>query len=980
MNKSLILISTLLISLFTSLNLPATDYPVYSLRVKLDPGSGKIAGQAKIKVRAGQKADFHYGNLKIRELKINGKSYRPGSGDISALKGERSVEIRYTGVFKNPHGKEKGMVLLSDWYPRPGVDSVYKLTVDLPAGYEAVSEYDTKSVRTGKNSKTIKFNFPNPVDAITLIAGKYKVTEKKYRGIAIRTYFFKDDGKLVSRYIEHTKKYLDIYIKMLGNYPFKSFNIVENPSQTGYSFPTYTLLGSRVIRLPFIVKTSLGHEILHQWFGNYVYIDYEKGNWAEGLTTYLADHWYKERNGEGSNYRKKILIDYDNYKKGESEKGLRWFKSGADRQLRALGYGKGAMVFHMLRKELGDENFFRGLKEFIAGNRLKRTGWDEIKKSYGALMKRNSFFGQWVDQKGRINMKLKDVSARFRKGKYQLNIRVEQKGDVYRFGLPVSVETEGGREKFVIDVEKKVLDYKRSFKERPLSITLDPEYDLMRGLTASEKPAVVSSLMGQGERLLVVPHDKDERKKYGYAIEFFKRQGVRVRSEKETGNSHLKKHSVILLSAKNSIYRRLFAHKKLPVAGLLVRVEKNPLNEDNSVMLVHAKNETELVMALRKIRYYGGYSLLLFKKGKNIKKTVSGSQRGIVRKLAADMGALETGKTLGIDDVVEKIKSKSVIYVGEVHTSYSHHLAQFEIIRRLYKIRGKIIIGMEMFQKPFQKYLDKYIKGEIGENEFLKRTEYFTRWRYDYNLYRDILHFARSNRIKVVALNIRGEITRKVSRKGIDSLTPEEKKEVPADMDLTNREYRESMLRVMRNHSIGSRIDFANFFQAQVIWDESMAHNAVNAMKENPGIPIVILAGNGHLQYSWGVPDRVKRLTGADQSVVLLGDQSDIRKSIADFIIYPENVKYPQSAQLGVYLTESSGGVLVSKLVRNSPAMKAGVKEKDVILSIDGREIKDVPDLKIILMNKRKGEKVNIKVKRKSDSSTLRELILKCEL
>jgi aminopeptidase N len=980
MNKRLLLIFALLITLSIPLSLPASQYPVSDLRVNLYPGEGKIQGWMKVKLPDGLKADFDYSNLKINEMKINGKNYPSGSGDISRLKGDKLVEIRYTAEFKNPHRRGKGMVLLSNWYPRLRGISVYKLTVNLPADYHAVSEYDTMSVRSGTKGKTIKFNFPSPVDAITLVAGKYKVTREIYRGIALRTYFFKDDRKLVSRYIEHTKKYLDLYMKMLGGYPFKSFNIVENSFQTGYSFPTYTLLGSRVLRLPFIVKTSLGHEILHQWFGNYVYVDYEKGNWAEGLTTYLADHWYKHTRGEGSNYRKKILIDYDNYMDEESEKGLRSFKSGANRQLRALGYGKAAMVFHMLRKKLGDEKFFTGLKKFIADNRLKRAGWNDIKNSYGKFLNNDSFFEDWVEKKGIISLDLKDVNLLYRKGRYLLTLRLEQKNHLYRFGLPVKVETERGGEERVLPVDKKARDYKMSFKEKPLRITLDPEYDLMRSLTASEKPAVISSLMGNSKMLLVAPGQKDERKKYNYAIEFFKSQGINSLSERETRNSHLKEHSVIILSAKNSIYRRLFADKKLPGAGLVVRVEKNPLNEEKSVMLIHAKSESELVMALRKLRFYGGYSFLLFNKGKNIKKTVSGSHRGIVRELETNISALETEKTLGIEDVVEKIKNKSVVYVGEVHTNYSHHLAQFEVIKGLYKIHGKLLIGMEMFQKPYQKYLDKYVKGEIGERELLKKTEYFRRWRYDYNLYRDILHFARDKKIRVVALNLRGEIVKKVSRKGIDSLTPEERKEIPPDMDLTNADYRESMFRVMKMHSRGLKLDVTNFFQAQILWDESMAHNAVNAMKESPGVPMVILAGNGHLRYSWGIPHRVKRLFGAHHSVILLGDQGDIGRSVADFIIFPEEVTGPRGAQLGIYLTENSDGVLVNKLVENSPAMKGGVKENDIIISINGQEVKEIPDLKIILMNKKRGEKIDVTVKRKVSDSSVKELTLKCEL
>ena len=63
--------------------------------------------------------------------------------------------------------------------------------------------------------------------------------------------------------------------------------------------PSFTLLGSQVIRLPFILASSYPHEILHNWWGNSVFVDYESGNWCEGLTAYMADHLIQEQRGRG---------------------------------------------------------------------------------------------------------------------------------------------------------------------------------------------------------------------------------------------------------------------------------------------------------------------------------------------------------------------------------------------------------------------------------------------------------------------------------------------------------------------------------------------------------------------------------------------------------------------------------------------------------------------------------------------------------
>ena len=230
------------------------------------------------------------------------------------------VEIRYEGVFRDNNRDnnnvigEKGISLTGLWYPQIEGLFKYRLKATLPEGYEAVSEAEGIIKNTKNGSAEFIFEFPHPIDGISLVAAKrYKIIKDSFNDIEILAYFFHEDIELAKKYIEYTKKYLKLYEGIIGKYPYKRFSVVENFLPTGYSMPTYTLLGQDVVRLPFIVETSLGHEILHQWFGNLVYIDYEKGNWAEGITTYLADHLYEEQKGKGWEYRKQALIDYASY-------------------------------------------------------------------------------------------------------------------------------------------------------------------------------------------------------------------------------------------------------------------------------------------------------------------------------------------------------------------------------------------------------------------------------------------------------------------------------------------------------------------------------------------------------------------------------------------------------------------------------------------------------------------------------------------
>ncbi|TNF97910.1 MAG: iron-regulated protein, partial [Gammaproteobacteria bacterium] len=123
---------------------------------------------------------------------------------------------------------------------------------------------------------------------------------------------------------------------------------------------------------------------------------------------------------------------------------------------------------------------------------------------------------------------------------------------------------------------------------------------------------------------------------------------------------------------------------------------------------------------------------------------------------------LDIRKMSVLDDIIDELSKNRVVFVGEAHDQYSHHLVQLDIIKALYAREPNISIGMEMFQQPFQKYLDAFIGGELDERGMLIGTEYFDRWSFDYRLYRPILEFAHEQKIPVIALNIEKEITSKV--------------------------------------------------------------------------------------------------------------------------------------------------------------------------------------------------------------------------
>ncbi|MEL6456730.1 MAG: ChaN family lipoprotein [Cyanobacteria bacterium J06621_15] len=217
-----------------------------------------------------------------------------------------------------------------------------------------------------------------------------------------------------------------------------------------------------------------------------------------------------------------------------------------------------------------------------------------------------------------------------------------------------------------------------------------------------------------------------------------------------------------------------------------------------------------------------------------------------------------------LNQILPELKKAKVVYLGETHDSSQDHQNQLRILKELHKNNPKLAIGMEMFQRPYQEAINQYIAGKITETELVEKTEYKNRWGFDWELYAPILRFAKEKQIPVLALNTPSEISRKVAKEGLEKLTDEEKKFIPpvTEIRLDNVPYRQMILKAFEQHQSaghGNSNSANRFFLAQVLWDETMADGIASYIKANPDYQMVVLAGQGHVVFGYGIPSRVER-------------------------------------------------------------------------------------------------------------------------
>lgn len=235
-------------------------------------------------------------------------------------------------------------------------------------------------------------------------------------------------------------------------------------------------------------------------------------------------------------------------------------------------------------------------------------------------------------------------------------------------------------------------------------------------------------------------------------------------------------------------------------------------------------------------------------------------------------------------DLVKEASEADFIFIGEAHSMRLHHEAQLQVIKALRGQGADISIGMEMFKTESQDALDKWVRGEMSEADF--RAVYKSNWNIPWHLYKDIFLYSREEGIPLVALNIQKKIVNQVLKEGFESLTPEDLEKLPPGIECKVDETYENFMREALDSHGKHGVDFKNFCEAQLVWDNAMAHNAIEFMDRNPGMKMVVMAGGGH---SWkrGIPAQVGRLS-AYSSVVLLPDS----KTLAVDHVGPDDADY----------------------------------------------------------------------------------------
>lgn len=343
---------------------------------------------------------------------------------------------------------------------------------------------------------------------------------------------------------------------------------------------------------------------------------------------------------------------------------------------------------------------------------------------------------------------------------------------------------------------------------------------------------------------------------------------------------------------------------------------------------------------------------------------------------------VSTGMRVSKDQLIDIIGGARVIYLGETHDNVRAHQVQLEIIRGLAeRFPDQLAVGMEMFQRPYQKVMDRWSRGDLSEREFLRLSGWYGNWGMDYGYYRAILNYIREEHLPLLALNASSELVRAMRNHGLHSLSQTWGHHLP-EMDFSDPYHRQLIKAFYNAHPPTSAPSFEVFYQIYVLWDETMAETLANYLTTEEGQKkkVVVLAGGNHVRFGFGIPRRLFRRLPVAYSIVLPTEVSipedkkdrlmdvnppEIPLNPADFFwMVPYEDLGNEKARLGLFFELVNGNLKVTQVRDGSVASEAGMQPGDILVSLDGEDLRDSFDLLYMLDLKRPGDTARIFIRR----------------
>jgi len=356
------------------------------------------------------------------------------------------------------------------------------------------------------------------------------------------------------------------------------------------------------------------------------------------LTTYVSDYRFKEMKSDmaAREYRLQMLRNYATLVKPQNDFPLSHFQTRKDPVTKTIGYDKGAMVFHMLRKQLGEAAFWGVLRDIYRNKPFQAVSWDDLQGAFEKATKisLDQFFAQWVYRKGAVRISLEGTTISPKDDSWIVKGFVVQKRPFYKIVLKLRIENGDQENEKDLILSGKKTPFEIICNNRPKRLSVDPEFDIFRALYPSEIPPTVNSLKGSSSVIVVLAGGQttEEQNTARLLVNSLGLNNARFIVEGRIKEKDLRENDLLVIGFPSR--RDLLSDLPGPVfmekdrfnlndtayeqpSDAFFGVFKHPFKE-NRIMAVFLPMSGQFAnVVARKITHYGKYSYLAFQKGAN---------------------------------------------------------------------------------------------------------------------------------------------------------------------------------------------------------------------------------------------------------------------------------------------------------------------------------------------------------------------------
>jgi aminopeptidase N len=467
--------------------------------------------------------DLDFGELTTDAVTLNSKSvsftHKDGKLQVNLPEPARAgTRLTLTIDY---HGKPKdGLILTKDkdgkpsavgdnwpnrvhhWIPsldHPSAKATVTFNITAAAGEEVVANGRLDHVENSGGQRTWTFSEGAPIPPYCMIIAVGQFAREAPTGTSVTPlsyYVPLSEKQLALKGFSPTNPTLEFFTKTIAPYPYEklamivgatSFGGMENSSAIVFtanmlSRPPQASGVSKTYGIPAANVGLIAHEVAHQWFGDSV----TESTWAdlwlsEGFATYFGNLFVQRYEGEDvfQLYMKQAAANVFAFEKKRLTPIHDCETEDLMDLLNALNYQKGAWVLHMLRSNLGDEAFFRGIRNYYAAHKNSTASTEDLRRALEKASGKDlrAFFTRWVYDSGHPQYELSWQWSSDKR--LRLVLRQLQPGNAFLDPVQVVISTAAGKREVILKPSGKQLIQTIPSGEKPLTIEVDPRNVLL---------------------------------------------------------------------------------------------------------------------------------------------------------------------------------------------------------------------------------------------------------------------------------------------------------------------------------------------------------------------------------------------------------------------------------------------------------------------------------------------------------------------